>query len=423
MRRRDVVILGAGLSGLSAALRLRHLDVEVVDASDMVGGRTRSRPLPGGGWMNYGAQYITEDRPTVVELADSLGVRLLESENFEDYWRTLLPADPAARAEAEAGVARIEAEQANPRPLTLPELDGQSFADWLGPISEEASDYFERVFQLMNSSSIVELSVVGGFWVWGDQRTGPWNTPEIARHDRGELIVGGGTSELAAAAARAAGVPISLGTLVTRVRAEADGYAVETQSNGVRGEIRARRVVCALPGPVALHVIEELPDWKRAALSAVRYGRWISTPIVITPADRPAQPFPLVASRPRVRYNADNWLARTPGDMEEGGCFHSFMSDSAARVVWHDRDESIKSGAVRAFLAAHPQFAGRIERVDIHRWRYGLPQYRVGLMQHLPALPEAVGGIHFCGDYTLQSNMEGAVRSGMRAGDEVAAAL
>ncbi|MBJ7598895.1 MAG: hypothetical protein DLM67_21605 [Candidatus Nephthysia bennettiae] len=424
MRRRDVLILGAGLSGLSAALRLSDLDVELLEASEVIGGRTRSRPLPGGAWINYGAQYVTDDRPTVVEMADSLGVELLPSEAFEDYWRMLLPTDPGARAEAERAVARIEAEQANPRPMTLPELDGQSFADWLGPLSEEAADYFDRVCQLMNSSSIVELSAVGGFWVWGDQRSGPWNTPDIPRHDRGELIVAGGTGELAAAAARAAGVPVSLSTAVTRVRRDGDGYAVETEVRGRPEEVWARRLVCALPAPIALSVILELPPWKREALFAVRYGRWISTPIVIAPADQAPAPFELVASRPRVRYNADSWMARTPGDMAAGGgCFHSFMADAAARVVWDDSDESIKSGAVRAFLAAHPEYGERIERVDIERWRYGLPQYRVGLMRHFQALSEAVGGIHFAGDYTLQSNMEGAVRSGLRAGEGVAAAF
>jgi monoamine oxidase len=44
-------------------------------------------------------------------------------------------------------------------------------------------------------------------------------------------------------------------------------------------------------------------------------------------------------------------------------------------------------------------------------------------MKHFSALAEPVGGIHFCGDYTSQSNMEGAVRSGERAAAEVRAAM
>src|SRR5437763_7631586 len=199
MRLRDVVILGGGLAGLTAALKLKHLNLEVLDAASWIGGRTRSQRLPGGPWLNFGAQYITEDRPAVVELADSLGVEPIHSEMFEDYYKLLLPEDAPTRAEVEAGIRRIEEAQSQPRPMASPELDDVSFADWLGPMSEAAADYFDRITLLMNCASTVDLSVVGGLWVWGEQRTSPWNTDDIPHHDRGELVVAGGTSELARA--------------------------------------------------------------------------------------------------------------------------------------------------------------------------------------------------------------------------------
>ena len=121
-----------------------------------------------------------------------------------------------------------------------------------------------------------------------------------------------------------------------------------------------------------------------------------------------------------MRYNADGFLARTPGDFDnEGGTYHSFMADAAARVVWNDPDESIKSGALRMFLKEHPEYADRIERVELHRWELGHPQYVRGLMKHFALLAEPVGGITFAGDYTWQANMEGAVRSGERAAQQV----
>lgn len=418
----DVVVVGGGLSGLTAALRLRHLDLEVLDAASWVGGRTRSVKIPNGPWINYGAQYITEDRPTVVELADSLGVELLKSEMFEDYYEKLLPAEPRARAEAEAGMKRILEEQSKPRPLALPELDEQSFADWLGPMSEAAADYFDRITLLMNCASTIDLSMVGGLWVWGDQRTSPWNTPDIPHHDRGELIVNGGTSNLAVALAREIGGRVSLNTRVDSVRAEGDRYVVEATGPGGPRTLCARRVVCALPGPVAARVITDLPGWKLDALRAVRYGRWISTPIVVAPQETGT--YPLVASRPGVRYNADGFMARTPTDAgRQGVCFHSFMADAAARVVWDDPDDSIKSGAVRMFVEAFPEFANRIQRVDLHRWELGHPQYVRGLMRHYPLLGEPVRGVFFAGDYTWQANMEGAVRSGQRAAEQLLASL
>ena len=420
MKQRDVVIVGAGLAGLSAAYHLRDLDLEVVDVADEVGGRTKSVWLPNGLWINYGAQYITDDRPHVVALADAVGVELLPYKGFGDYWKQLMSSNPAELAEVEATIQRIEAEQKNPRPAILPELDDQSFADWLGPLSAGAAAYFNAVCELMHGACTVELSLYGGLWVWGDQRSTPWSTEDVPRHGRGELIVSGGTSQLARAVARAVGGRVSLRTRARRVTEESAGYSVEVEDETGRRMLRARHVICALPAPIAIDVLAELPGWKRAALRAVPYGRWISTPIVISPRGAPPTRYPLVASRQTVAYNLDHFMGRTLGDFDElGGCFHSFMTNTAGRQVWGDSDESIKSGAVRALLARFPEYQDRIVRVDIQRWEHALPQYGRGLMKHFPVLAEPVGNIHFCGDYTWQASMEGAIRSGERAATQV----
>jgi protoporphyrinogen oxidase len=244
----------------------------------------------------------------------------------------------------------------------------------------------------MHGACTVELSLYGGLWVWGDQRSTPWSTEEVPRHGRGELIVSGGTSELARGVARAVGGRVSLRTRAHRVTEESAGYSVEIEDETGRRMLRARHVICALPAPLAIGVLAELPGWKRAALRAVPYGRWISTPIVISPRGAPATRYPLVASRQTVSYNVDHFMGRTPGDVDElGGCFHSFMTNTAGRQVWGDSDESIKSDAVRALLARFPEYQDRIVRVDIQRWEHALPQYGRGLMRHFPALAGASG--------------------------------
>ena len=54
---RDVVVIGGGIAGLSAAWRLRHRDVLLLEAGDRLGGRMRSDPC-GEYWLNYGAHLF-----------------------------------------------------------------------------------------------------------------------------------------------------------------------------------------------------------------------------------------------------------------------------------------------------------------------------------------------------------------------------
>ncbi len=71
----DVVVVGAGLSGLCAARRLREAgaSVRVVEARDRVGGRTLSRPL-GRDVIDLGGQWIGPTQRRVQRLASELGV-------------------------------------------------------------------------------------------------------------------------------------------------------------------------------------------------------------------------------------------------------------------------------------------------------------------------------------------------------------
>ncbi|KAH8900146.1 hypothetical protein GQ53DRAFT_869502 [Thozetella sp. PMI_491] len=78
----DVVIVGAGLAGLSAAHAVAQagLSFVVVEARDRVGGKTWSEPLPGGrgGIVDLGAAWINDtNQSKVYELAKRYGAELI----------------------------------------------------------------------------------------------------------------------------------------------------------------------------------------------------------------------------------------------------------------------------------------------------------------------------------------------------------
>lgn len=73
----DVIVVGAGLSGLVVAdiLSERGTSVCVVEAADRVGGRTHSARV-GRAMLDLGGQWVGPQQEAVLELIQSLGIRL-----------------------------------------------------------------------------------------------------------------------------------------------------------------------------------------------------------------------------------------------------------------------------------------------------------------------------------------------------------
>ncbi|HWM09170.1 MAG TPA: FAD-dependent oxidoreductase, partial [Solirubrobacteraceae bacterium] len=70
---REVVVIGGGIAGLSAAWRLRHRDVLLLEAGDRLGGRMRS-DVRGDYWLNYGAHLFPAPGSLVDGMARECGL-------------------------------------------------------------------------------------------------------------------------------------------------------------------------------------------------------------------------------------------------------------------------------------------------------------------------------------------------------------
>ena len=82
--RCEVAIIGAGLAGLTAARELVAGGVDsvlVLEARDRVGGRTLNQPIPGGGIVEGGGEFVGPTQTAVVELAHELGLETFPTYN------------------------------------------------------------------------------------------------------------------------------------------------------------------------------------------------------------------------------------------------------------------------------------------------------------------------------------------------------
>jgi monoamine oxidase len=75
-RETDVVVVGAGYAGLTAALRLTQAgrSVVVLEARDRVGGRVYTETLPDGTWLDFGGTWIGPGQDYAYALAQEMGV-------------------------------------------------------------------------------------------------------------------------------------------------------------------------------------------------------------------------------------------------------------------------------------------------------------------------------------------------------------
>ncbi|HEX8206598.1 MAG TPA: flavin monoamine oxidase family protein [Solirubrobacteraceae bacterium] len=152
-KRADVVVVGAGLAGLQAALDVAAAgrSVYVVEARDRVGGRVLNRDIGGGKIVEIGGQWVGPTQDRLLALADELDVKTYPTYNEGDYvyWRGgskqrykasgpfgAVPPDPTGVADALAALSALDgmaAEVPRDRPWTAEraqEWDSQTFETW-----------------------------------------------------------------------------------------------------------------------------------------------------------------------------------------------------------------------------------------------------------------------------------------------------
>lgn len=297
MSDRDVVVIGAGLAGLSAASRLAHagLDVVVLEARDRVGGRLEEGRLPDGSPIELGGQWLGPTQSRMRALVDELGLQLFRTHDVGDHllvvdgqqrrFSRIPPLGLAGMLDAGQSflrlgrlVATVEPES----PWAAPDaeaLDGQTFETWLQRVCPTRAGrlawrLFTRAVFAAEPAQVSLLHVLFYVAAGGGVRA-LIETTNGAQQDR----VVGGSWEIARRLADRLGAPIELGTAVSGIDQRNEDVVVSSTDAQTWS---ARSVVVALPlhlaGGLTMH--PPLPSARQQALQRVPMGAVIKLHVV-----------------------------------------------------------------------------------------------------------------------------------------------
>jgi len=255
----DAVVVGAGLSGLCAARRLREagLRVRVIEARDRVGGRTLSTRL-GDDVVDLGGQWIGPTQRRVAALADELGVqtfpqhhdgeKVLVIDGARSTYRGDIPSvGVLSLVELQATMWRLDrlAGRVDPaRPWDAPDAaaqDALSVGAWLSRHvrSGGARAVLEIAVRAIFACEPAELSFLH-FLFYLRSGGGLMRLASVADGAQERRLVGGAQQ----LSERLAGlVDVELGSPVRALEQDDDEVRVVSE----RGTLRARRVVMAVP--------------------------------------------------------------------------------------------------------------------------------------------------------------------------------
>jgi monoamine oxidase len=261
--RTDVIIVGAGFTGLSAALALKQagIDFVLLEARDRVGGRVEASHNGLGERIDSGGQFLCEDMPEVMALAKARGKTFVETYVEGDF--ITHPPMPARDAKQTYYGAMAIRERMNGIEPDNPSIKGMSVAAWL----EQQHDPID--------AKTAFRSMIEGLWCLPMDKVPLWYLIDNDRRITNEVpelqySLRETMQSLAEDLAGDLGDLVRLGEPVTRVEHGPQGVRVVT-GNGV---IDARQVLVALPPATAakLAFAPALPPSLRQALGVWESG-------------------------------------------------------------------------------------------------------------------------------------------------------
>lgn len=439
----DVVVVGAGFAGLSAARALSRagLRAVVLEARDRVGGRVMTKSLPDAGtWVDLGGQWIGPTQDEIAALVSELGMETFPTwtrgENLvvsrgktRRYTGTIPRLSPISLLNV--GWVQLALDRMSKQvPLDAPwsakkaaEWDGKTLGDWLDRHvkSRTARNLLDAGLETVFATGARDFSLLHAlFYIHSgkdlDMLLGTDGAAQATR------IVGGMQP---VAEKLASSLDVRLSCPVRRVVQDESGVTVHHEG----GAIEARHVVVAVPPKLVAEIAfePEVEQRRRELVRKMPMGAVIKCTAVY---DRPFWRDQGLSGMVVSDEGPTHVVFDNSSPDKSVGVLMGFAEADEARKLGTLSEEARRDAATACFARHFGERARRPLAYADHVWEhdpwsggcYGafMPP---GVWTSLgPSIRTPHGRVHWAGTETAtvwSGYIDGAISSGKRAADEI----
>ncbi len=423
--RPSVIILGAGLSGLAAAMKLKDngYEVTILEARNRIGGRVFSHkitdePVPQDNLViELGAEWIGGSHERIIALCDQFGL-VTENNRFKDRLiykgEFFNPGEWDYSPEWKVKFEKILADYKNLTDADKVRLDKMDW--WRFLMNHDIPDRDLDIREYADSTDFGEsIRFVSAYSALAEYA-------ESNEYNEMDFKVKGGNSLIAESMADKVG----RGNILTAHKVtdiNSSGKISVKCSNGKN--FSADTLVCTVPtfAMSKINWTPALPPEKIDAINALQYSRIIKSATVFNERFWKDEEFSILTdSYTHYFYHA------TKNQKSPKGVLITYAVGDKADILSQMSEENRIKIITDTLKTAVGDVSGYVEKNVNYFWGddeyskgayalYGKGQW-FGIM---PVLRESFGNVHFAGEHVAdwQGFMEGAINSGEDASDKI----